>query len=592
MNISGDVACQSRDQISIQIIRYLGFWVTKISTKAAASTIKMDARAAPPPSTLSMAEVDAPTSPSTPARIAWDDDRVKDKTSLEVLVDWMASGDNYARWTSGKPAKTELCREVNAQLEAQDIYHRTNRDVYSRLRHLEGSVANAVQYLNEQGLSERVKLDECSAAVKTKVLRSCPHYEALIGAVEPHLAKISTRKSPMKRTRKSDQEGDQVTENSGETDGAEITGEETAAPVKTDGRRRSERANRPSASGPLHYPTWDLDYTHGKTSMGVLLEWLTDEGNYSRWKTVMRHGDVTYRELCAEVDSLLHAQGITYRSNGSIQKKIWGLEKSMTQAKKVLSDSGLPDSLTLEQCKSPVKKKILELCPHFELLAPVMANKEEPAKTSKSKKKESHLKPKMQTKRSRAKTNDENEPPAKKSSKQVAKKPVKKQAKLPEKRLRPKKRSELEPLVNTRSKRQRVKKDVEQEIPDVIARTQPQTDMIEKENVERPVKIVKADKKVSTTLAVKKTVSSPAIALKRTSSRALGALEELELEQQRVRFEMEQERTKIELEATREKSKIEIEKSKIEMTVERALARQKLLSAGVVQAEVDCIFPQ
>lgn len=554
----------------------------------------MDARVASPPckSTLSMADLDGLASPSTPARIAWDDDRVQDKTSLQVLVDWVTSADNYARWTSGKPAKTELCRELNAQLEAQGIYHRTNRDVYSRLRHLEVSVANAVQYLNEQGLSDRVKLDECSALVKSKVLRSCPQYEVLIGAVEPHLAKISTKKSPLKRTRKSEQEHESEAENSGETDFAEITGEEM--PVKSDVRRRSERTNRPSPSGPLHYPTWDLDHTHGKTSMGVLLEWMTNEDNYARWKNVVqRNGDVTYRELCAEVDSLLHAQGITYRSNGSIQKKIWGLEKSMAQAKKLLAENGQPDSRTLEKCKSPVKKKILELCPHFELLAPAMADHGEPTaiapKASRSKKKESAPKPMAQakTKRSRAKTSDENDPPGKQPKKQL----VKKEAKEPEKRLRPKKRSALQPPVNVRSKRQRVKKDAEQEIPDMVVVPEPETEVNDKES---PVKVVKTAKKVSAKLAVKKAVavtSSPVIATKR-SSRALGPLQELELEQQRVRFELEQERTKIELEATRKKSKLEIEKSKIEMTVERALARQKLLSAGIVQAEVDRIFPQ
>lgn len=561
----------------------------------------MDARAAPPPcksiQTQTMADLDGSTSPSTPARIAWDDDRVKDKTSMQVLVEWVASGDNYARWTSGKPAKTELCRELNAQLEAQGIYHRTNRDVYSRLRHLEISVANAVQFLNEQGLSERVKLDECSALVKSKVLRSCPQYEALIGAMEPHLAKISAKKSPLKRTRKNEQELELEAENSGEADFAEITGEQT--PVKTDARRRSERTNRPSPSGPLHYPTWDLDHTHGKTSMGVLLEWMTNEDNYTRWKNVVqRNSDVTYRELCAEVDSLLHAQGITYRSNGSIQKKIWGLEKSMAQAKKLLAENGLTESLTLEKCKSPVKKKILEVCPHFELLAPAMADQDEPAaemvapKPSKSKKKETKPKAQAKSKRSRAKTNDENEPPAQ----QPKKLPVKKEAKQPEKRLRPKKRSALQPPVNVRSKRQRVKKDAEQEIPDfVVVVPEPETESKDKENVERPVKTVKTAKKISAKLAVKKAAvvtSSSAAVTKRSYSRALGPLQELELEQQRVRFELEQERAKIELEATREKSKLEIEKSKIEMTVERALARQKLLSAGIVQTEVDRIFPQ
>ena len=58
--------------------------------------------------------------------------------------------------------------------------------------------------------------------------------------------------------------------------------------------------------------------------MGILLELITTEMNYSRWK-----GDakgVTKQSLCAEIVERMHAAGIHHRNHADVRAKIMSLQ--------------------------------------------------------------------------------------------------------------------------------------------------------------------------------------------------------------------------------------------------------------------------
>lgn len=62
---------------------------------------------------------------ATTKSIPWDSDRVQQKSSIEVLLDWVTTDGNYERWTKGQIMKRHLCLEIEQSLHAQGIRHRT-----------------------------------------------------------------------------------------------------------------------------------------------------------------------------------------------------------------------------------------------------------------------------------------------------------------------------------------------------------------------------------------------------------------------------------------------------------------------------------
>lgn len=73
-------------------------------------------------------------------RVPWNNDRCRTKSSIEILVDWLADGNNVSRWQSGIEPKTRLIKEVARLLRAQDLRHRTAGQVRSMLGRILKSV--------------------------------------------------------------------------------------------------------------------------------------------------------------------------------------------------------------------------------------------------------------------------------------------------------------------------------------------------------------------------------------------------------------------------------------------------------------------
>lgn len=111
--------------------------------------------------------------------IPWSSDRTVDKSSLRVLLDWIKDGDNYARWSRGRVAKTLLCNEILQQMEAQGITYRKEADVRAKIWALEKNMAIIRKLLAQKGFHGVYALKDCDETLKNKISRRCAYFDEL-----------------------------------------------------------------------------------------------------------------------------------------------------------------------------------------------------------------------------------------------------------------------------------------------------------------------------------------------------------------------------------------------------------------------------
>jgi len=86
--------------------------------------------------------------------IRWDNDGVNEgPSSLDVLLDWLTSGTNYARWRGDGDGVTKevLCSEIQAKLNDVHIFHRQNMDIRSKITDLQTSYNRARDWMENTG---------------------------------------------------------------------------------------------------------------------------------------------------------------------------------------------------------------------------------------------------------------------------------------------------------------------------------------------------------------------------------------------------------------------------------------------------------
>lgn len=146
--------------------------------------------------------------PAAPAagkkqRILWDSDSATrgGKTSIAVLLAWLAAPGNYARWRSGKSQSGEtreaLCSEIKAEMQRHGILHRENANIRTQISELERAYDAAREWLAARGLSADAlrrsasddndaapgdaddDADDARAAAEVAVLRLCRYFHVL-----------------------------------------------------------------------------------------------------------------------------------------------------------------------------------------------------------------------------------------------------------------------------------------------------------------------------------------------------------------------------------------------------------------------------
>ncbi|RLN98641.1 hypothetical protein BBJ28_00024467 [Nothophytophthora sp. Chile5] len=107
------------------------------------------------------------------------------------------------------------------------------------------------------------------------------------------------------------------------------------------------------------------------SSPSVLLDWLTTEGNYARWRGGENHSGETKAALASQIATLIESRGVTTgRKINDIINKIGQLEQSFRQAVDFLSNTGA--GITDET--SP-RAAIEKRCPHYEVLKDIFGDR-------------------------------------------------------------------------------------------------------------------------------------------------------------------------------------------------------------------------
>uniref|UniRef100_K3WL00 Uncharacterized protein n=1 Tax=Globisporangium ultimum (strain ATCC 200006 / CBS 805.95 / DAOM BR144) TaxID=431595 RepID=K3WL00_GLOUD len=136
--------------------------------------------------------------------------------------------------------------------------------------------------------------------------------------------------------------------------GIPVPGPPAASPAHTNasgGRRGVQKKQR---------ILWDSDAAtrDGKTSIGILLEWLTTPGNYERWKDGKSQFGETREALCSQIKAEMKKHGILHRENANIRTQISELERAYDAAVAWLMlngyDGKLPDVKSVDMSNNIV----------------------------------------------------------------------------------------------------------------------------------------------------------------------------------------------------------------------------------------------
>ncbi|TYZ63199.1 hypothetical protein PybrP1_012948 [[Pythium] brassicae (nom. inval.)] len=134
--------------------------------------------------------------------------------------------------------------------------------------------------------------------------------------------------------------------------------------------------NRKGLPKKFHRILWDSDAATrgGKTSIGVLLEWLSAPGNYERWRDGKTQFGETREALCSQIKAEMARHGITHRENANIRTQMSELERSYDNAIGWLAQGGYDGRLPAGDAASgaDIEAQVLRLCRYFHALDPVM----------------------------------------------------------------------------------------------------------------------------------------------------------------------------------------------------------------------------
>ncbi|KAL0075363.1 hypothetical protein F4703DRAFT_1798526 [Phycomyces blakesleeanus] len=91
----------------------------------------------------------------------WNNDNVRDKpSSIQILIDWLTNAANYSCWkgrNSSRKTKETLCSEIKAIMVENDITHRSNSDIHSKIQYLHDKFKDATDFIN--GISQEILND-------------------------------------------------------------------------------------------------------------------------------------------------------------------------------------------------------------------------------------------------------------------------------------------------------------------------------------------------------------------------------------------------------------------------------------------------
>ncbi|KAG7400331.1 hypothetical protein PHYBOEH_006271 [Phytophthora boehmeriae] len=132
----------------------------------------------------------------------------------------------------------------------------------------------------------------------------------------------------------------------------------------------SENTSDRSASGDNEVSGFSAD---DRATVDVLLDWIIEPGNYSRWWLQKDDADKP-QSLLDEIDMFLRSRGLRGMSSAQIKVRIAAFTTSFQAAHTWMRQTGNDypvGVVTAEQ--GGIKSHVLQMCPYYEKLAPVLS---------------------------------------------------------------------------------------------------------------------------------------------------------------------------------------------------------------------------
>ncbi|KAG7381701.1 hypothetical protein PHYPSEUDO_005748 [Phytophthora pseudosyringae] len=116
---------------------------------------------------------------------------------------------------------------------------------------------------------------------------------------------------------------------------------------------------------------WGRDSVNeGKSSLQVVLDCLSTETNYNKWRSSDRNSGNTKEAVLKEIVAALKAEGVMHRTTGDVREKINTIEKEFWEAVDFQAQTG--SGITNE---STLRGEILKSCPYYYKLADVIESR-------------------------------------------------------------------------------------------------------------------------------------------------------------------------------------------------------------------------
>lgn len=111
----------------------------------------------------------------------WHTDRVRGKSSFDIVMPWLTNKANYARWkrSASSTLRAMICAEINELLRAEGILHRSVEGIRRKIINMEKDMAEAQRSLSQNGFRGLTTLEGCDQKIKDEVLAICPDFELL-----------------------------------------------------------------------------------------------------------------------------------------------------------------------------------------------------------------------------------------------------------------------------------------------------------------------------------------------------------------------------------------------------------------------------
>jgi len=115
-------------------------------------------------------------------RVFWhnDNDGPGTRSSLDLLLDWISTEGNYAKWKGGMVKKETVAKEILIFLKEKGAKkNRITRDIFAKMYEIETKFKATKDFLNSTGAGILTEV-----SLRKEVEKSCPYFymlEAVMG---------------------------------------------------------------------------------------------------------------------------------------------------------------------------------------------------------------------------------------------------------------------------------------------------------------------------------------------------------------------------------------------------------------------------